>query len=1154
MADKSKNVAALGGDPLWFKEAIIYELHVRAFADSDADGIGDFRGLAEKLDYLHDLGVTAIWLLPFYPSPLRDDGYDIADYTNIHPNYGTLADFRLFLREAHRRGLRVITELVINHTSDQHPWFQRARRAPAGSTWRNFYVWSDTPEKYRDARIIFKDFEPSNWSWDSVANAYYWHRFYSHQPDLNFDNPEVHQAIYDVVDFWLEMGVDGMRLDAVPYLFEREGTNCENLPETHEYLKALRRHIDARYPGRMLLAEANQWPEDAVAYFGQGDECHMAFHFPLMPRMFMANRMEDRHPIIDILGQTPPIPETCQWAIFLRNHDELTLEMVTDEERDYMYRVYANEPQARINLGIRRRLAPLLEKDRRKIELMNGLLFSLPGTPVVYYGDEIAMGDNIYLGDRNGVRTPMQWSPDRNAGFSRANSQRLFLPVIFDPDFHYEAVNVEARQRNPNSILWWMKRLINFRKRFKAFSVGTLEFLYPENHRVLAFIRCYQDEIILVVANLSRFAQYVELDLSAYKEMVPVELSGSNEFPPIGELPYLLTLGGHAFYWFSLEPRRVREVDVSVEKPAEEVQLPVLSCSGSWETLFRKENKRKVEELLPAFLLSRRWFGGKARRIKSVGMEGSIPFPYDSQARPPEGGQASHLALCPVEYTEGDPETYVLAMSFAMGSQAETIRQNTPNAILARVVAKEGEGILYDSLRDAAFCRSLLEAIGRRRRFKGDAGEVQGVSFRGFRKLRGPAEGPEASGMEPSLMRAEQSNSSVVFGDRLVLKLFRKLDEGRNPDLEIGEFLTEKAGFKYIPPVAGALEYRRGQGQTKTLGILQGFVPNQGDAWQYSLDALSRYYEQAAAQPPEKSAEIIQSAKDSLLEMVGQEPSQDARDLIGTYLESARLLGTRTAELHIALASAPEDPVFAPEPFNPFYQRSLYQSMRNLTASAFSGLRRRVGPGAAGLPEAARDAAVRVLSLEEPILARFRALQDRRITAMRTRIHGDYHLGQVLYTGTDFVIIDFEGEPARPISERRIKRSPLRDVAGMIRSFHYAAYAALLGRVAGQALRPEDLPALEPWADFWFQCTSATFLNAYLEMAGTAAFIPQAREELSVLLDAYLLEKAIYELGYELNNRPDWVRIPLQGILKLVVRPGSPRPPSGQVPQVEAMP
>src|SRR5450432_1439197 len=503
-------------DALWYKDAVIYELHVKTFHDSDGDGIGDFRGLIEKIDYLQELGVTAIWLLPFYPSPLRDDGYDIADYYDVNPNYGTLADFQAFLAAAHERGLKVITELVINHTSDHNPWFQKSRRAAPGSPERDLYVWSDTLEKYKEARIIFKDFETSNWSWDPLARAYYWHRFYAHQPDLNFENPAVHEALLSVVDFWLEKGVDGLRLDAVPYLFEAEGTNCENLPQTHGFLRKLRAHVDSKFSDRMLLAEANQWPEDAAAYFGAGDECHMNFHFPIMPRMFMAIHMEDRFPILDILAQTPQIPAGCQWALFLRNHDELTLEMVTDEERDYMYRAYANASEMRINLGIRRRLAPLVGNDRRKMELLHGLLFSLPGTPVLYYGDEIGMGDNVFLGDRNGVRTPMQWSADRNAGFSRANPQRLILPIIIDPEYHFEAINVEAQQNNTHSLLWWTKRLIALRKRFQAFGRGSIAFLTPVNHRILAFARTFhpresEGETVLVVANLSRFVQYVEL-------------------------------------------------------------------------------------------------------------------------------------------------------------------------------------------------------------------------------------------------------------------------------------------------------------------------------------------------------------------------------------------------------------------------------------------------------------------------------------------------------------------------------------------------------------------------------------------------------------------------------------------------------------------
>jgi maltose alpha-D-glucosyltransferase / alpha-amylase len=539
--------------PLWYKDAIIYEIHIKAFNDNNSDGIGDLNGLIKKLDYLEGLGINVLWLLPFYPSPLRDDGYDISDYFNVHSHYGTLRDFREFLREAHRRGIRVITELVLNHTSDQHLWFQKSRKSKADASWKDFYVWSDTPEKYKDARIIFNDFETSNWAWDPVAKAYYWHRFYSHQPDLNYNSPRVQKAVLRVIDYWFSMGVDGLRLDAVPYLFERENTNCENLPETYAFLKKLRAHVDRKFKNRILLAEANQWPEDAVNYLGNGDICHMAFHFPLMPRIFMSLWMEDRFPIIDIFEQTPSVPDICQWALFLRNHDELTLEMVTDEERDYMYKVYAKDPTARINLGIRRRLAPLLGNHLRKIELMNFLLFSLPGTPVIYYGDEIGMGDNYYLGDRNGVRTPMQWSADRNAGFSGANPQKLYLPVIIDPEYHYETVNVENQERNQSSLLWWMKRIISMRKRFLAFGRGSIEFLLPENPKVLAFIRQYGEEIILVVVNLSRYSQVVELDLSGFSGYTPEEIFSRNKFPVIKDSPYVLTMGFYDYFWFSLQ-------------------------------------------------------------------------------------------------------------------------------------------------------------------------------------------------------------------------------------------------------------------------------------------------------------------------------------------------------------------------------------------------------------------------------------------------------------------------------------------------------------------------------------------------------------------------------------------------------------------------
>jgi maltose alpha-D-glucosyltransferase/alpha-amylase len=1114
MAVKKNSESQLDDNPLWYKDAIIYEVHVRSFYDSeDDDGVGDFRGLTHKLDYLQNLGVTALWLLPFCPSPLRDDGYDMSDYTDVHPTYGTLNDFEVFLREAHGRGIRVITELALNHTSDRHSWFQRARRAKPGSSWRNFYVWSETPEKYQDARIIFKDFETSNWTWDPMAHAYYWHRFYAHQPDLNYDNPAVRKAITQVVDFWFGLGVDGLRLDAVPYLYERDGTNCENLPETHAFLKELRRHVDRQFADRMFLAEANQWPEDAAAYFGAGDECHMNFHFPLMPRLFMSIHTEDRFPIIDILQQTPTIPENCQWGIFLRNHDELTLEMVTDEERDYMYRVYAQDPQARINLGIRRRLAPLLGNHRRRIELMNGLLFSLPGSPVIYYGDEIGMGDNVYLGDRNGVRTPMQWSGDRNAGFSRANPQRLYLPIIIDPEYHYEALNVEAQQNNPHSLLWWMKRLIALRKRSKAFGRGTLEFLQPENNKIIAFLRRYQNESILVVANLSRFVQYVELDLSAFRGMQPIEMFGRVAFPPIGELPYLLTLGPHSFFWFTLEARPSSEITVSTPT----VEVPTLKVNGDWGQLFQEEDATALAAVLPEYLKGRRWFGGKARQVRSTTIAEILRFPHSSGV--------VYFASVLVGYTEGNPEVYVLPLTVATGERAEQLRRETPQAVVARLQGEEGNGVLYEAVGEVGFCEALLDTIVRRRRFKGALGELVGMPTHRLRQTRGSAD----TTLVPSLMKAEQSNTSILYGDKFILKLIRRVDEGINPDLEIGRFLTEKTSFNHIAPVAGALEYRRSKGEPVTIAILHGFVPNQGDAWNYTLDALGRYFETALAQPSTVRPELVQK---SLLALTEEQCPVLASELIGSYLASAQLLGQRTAELHLALASDTHDLRFAPEAFSTLYQHSIYQSMRSMAAQSFQLLRRHLKD----LPEVVVSDAQKVLGLESEVLRRFRSVLQSKITAMRMRYHGDYHLGQVLYTGKDFVIIDFEGEPLRPLSQRRIKRSPLRDVAGMLRSFHYAAYTGLFDQRHKGMLNshPEGLAVLEPWARFWHLWVSVAFTQTYLGVTQQARFLPRTRAELQILLDAYLLEKAVYELSYELNHRPDWVPIPLNGILQLL--------------------
>ncbi|MEX2560839.1 MAG: maltose alpha-D-glucosyltransferase, partial [Pirellulales bacterium] len=874
-------------DPLWYKDAIIYQLHVRAFADHSGDGIGDFRGLSEKLDYLQDLGVTAVWLLPFYPSPLRDDGYDIANYMDVNPIYGTLRDFKNFLREARRRGLRVITELVLNHTSDQHYWFQRSRRARPDSSWRDFYVWSDSPARYRDARVVFKDFESSNWSWDAEAQAYYWHRFYSHQPDLNFDNPRVRRALLQVLDYWLGMGVDGLRLDAVPYLYEREGTNCENLPETHAFLRELRQHIDSKFSDRMLLAEANQWPEDAIAYFGQEDECHTAFNFPLMPRLFMATQMEDRFPIIDILQQTPPIPPSCQWFLFLRNHDELTLEMVTDEERDYMYRVYAHDREARINLGIRRRLAPLLGNNRRKVELMNGLLFSLPGTPVIYYGDEIGMGDNIYLGDRDGVRTPMQWSADRNAGFSRANPQKLYLPPIIDSEYHFESINVETQRINPESLLWWMKRLIALRQHYPVFGRGSLEFLFPENSKVLAFIRADEQAQVLVVANLSRFAQYVELDLSRLEGMEPVELFGRTRFPTIGKLPYLLTLNSHAFYWFALERQ---PAGLPIDGGPAGQELPLLKTDEDWTGVFRGRARTRLEGVLRDWLAGRRWFGGKARPIQAVHLWEAVPFNH----APREAG--TYLGMLRVDYVEGEPENYVLPFGYSAAESAADFELQYPQAPIARLqlAGQKEPGLLYDAMWRTAFAEELLEAISRRRRFKGASGEVVARPTPLLSRLRHQTNGP----LVASVLRGEQSNSSLAYGDQLILKLFRRVEQGVNPDLEIGRYLTEEARFPHTPPLAGALEYRKGNEEPLTLAILQGYVRNNGTAWQYTLEALGRYYDQAAVEPLRLEPADQSALGRSLADMIEEPPSPRAVERLGVYLQSAELLGQRTAELH----------------------------------------------------------------------------------------------------------------------------------------------------------------------------------------------------------------------------------------------------------------
>ncbi|MBI1346741.1 maltose alpha-D-glucosyltransferase [bacterium] len=1111
------------GNPLWYKDAVIYQIHVRAYHDANGDGIGDFAGLTQKLDYIQSLGVNTIWLLPFFLSPLRDDGYDIADYTRLNPAYGTLKDFEKFLEEAHRRDLRVITEMVMNHTSDQHAWFQQSRRAKPGSKWRDFYVWSDNEDRYSETRIIFQDFERSNWTWDPVANAYYWHRFYSHQPDLNFDNPDVHTAMFEAIDFWFDKGVDGVRLDAIPYLYEREGTNCENLPETHAFIKQLRKHIDEKYVDKMLLAEANQWPEDAAAYFGDGDESHMNFHFPLMPRLFMAVEREDRFPIIDILEQTPKIPDNCQWGVFLRNHDELTLEMVTDEERDYMYRAYAEDPRARINLGIRRRLAPLMRDDRRKIELMNGLLLSMPGSPVIYYGDEIAMGDNIYLGDRDAVRTPMQWNDDRNAGFSRANPQRLFLPVIIDTLYHYASRNVEVEQSRPASMLWWMRRIIGLRKQHPAFGRGTIEFLTPDNGKILAYLRESSEETVLVVVNLSRSVQCAELDLSRFRGRVPVELFAESRFPMIGELPYFLTLGPYGFYWFRIE-------GISSDSSTISTPLPEFKVVSRWDEIFEGKLLRRLESLLPGYLKQQRWFAGKARVMQRTNVIDvltieDVPALTAAVKRfgstNPESLAETRVLFVQVEYAEGDPDVYLLPVVFAQGHQSENIVADRPSAGLLTVQRSRDGGLatLCDTTYECEFWLLLFDALARQQAITGQRGVLEAVQTSACQTLSTDLK------LEATVHGGEQSNTSAILGRQLILKLIRRLNEGENPDFEIGRFLTERTELRCVPRVAGALEYRFREGKRYTIAVVHEFVPNQGDAWVYTLDELGRFLERVETEitGPPSTTELPLKASPVTLSTLEVPPK--VQELIGPYLHAAQLLGERTAEMHLALASGTET-AFAPEAFSKLYQRSLYQAMRAEARKMFTLLRRRQKT----LPGEAMTLAEQLLSREADLLDRYSRILNERITALRARCHGDYHLGQVLYTGKDFVIIDFEGEPARSISERRIKRSPLRDVAGMLRSFHYATHAVFRSSHGEALLQSANSPYVKAWASVWYNWCAAAFLKSYLSSAASGQFLPHDHAELQTLLDAYLLEKAVYELGYELNNRPDWVAIPLEGI------------------------
>ncbi|MGB8842836.1 MAG: maltose alpha-D-glucosyltransferase [Aliidongia sp.] len=1079
----------------WYKDAIIYELHVKAFFDANDDGIGDFAGLTCKLDYLQELGVTALWLLPFYPSPLRDDGYDIAEYKAVNPSYGTLADFRLFVREAHRRGIRIITELVINHTSDHHPWFQRARRAKPGTSQRNFYVWSDTDQRYAGTRIIFCDTEMSNWAWDPVAKAYYWHRFYGHQPDLNFDNPAVVRALLNVMRFWLDLGVDGLRLDAVPYLCERDGTNNENLPETHTILRIFRHAIETEYPDKMLLAEANQWPEDVLPYFGQGDECHMAFHFPLMPRIYMAVAQEDRHPITDIMRQTPDIPEGCQWAIFLRNHDELTLEMVTDRERDYLWEFYANDRRMRINLGIRRRLATLMQNDRRRIDLLNSILLSMPGTPVLYYGDEIGMGDNVYLGDRDGVRTPMQWSPDRNGGFSRADPARLFLPAIQDPEYGFAAVNVEAQSRSPSSMLNAMRRLIAVRRDLRSMGRGRLDFLYPRNRKILAYLRIFDDEAVLCVVNLSRAAQSVELDLSAFRGRFPVEVPGLSIFPQIADRPYHLTMAAHSFFWLKLlELGQVEGGLASAETERDTMpELVTLVLRDGWNDLLKGTNLAELNRtILRRFLPAQRWFAGKDQPLERAQIREAAQLPSAD-------GQACCLALVEAVFAGGRAERYLLPLDLVWAAPNDDARGGLQSVTLANTRRFRAEGGLVDAAMQERLTLALIAAIGEARDLPTSDGAVL--------QCRPTSRFVMTELPRPPVIRrlGEQSNSSVAIQDYGVLKLYRRLEDGVHPEIEMGRFLTETAGFTGTPALLGTIERVGPDGTVTALGVLSAYVPNQGDGWNFAQDHLRR----------------------TLLEVSSGGAEQD-HDQHAYFLELIGRLGRQTAELHRALCPERDaDPAFAPEPVTDADLAEWCRAATNHAEQVFDRLEK----FQAASPE---PLIARLLALRQTLQARLERARDLRVRAVKIRIHGDLHLGQVLAAQNNFVIIDFEGEPRRSLSGRRHKHTPLKDVAGMVRSLDYAAAVALR---SASDLPPADLAVAEQLCADWRDRSIAAFLGGYRAALEDAPFWPDDPAAGETLFDLLLLDKVLYEIGYELANRPAWLTIPVRGLIALLTEP-----------------
>lgn len=1106
----AQNSSALSDKLHWYKDAIIYEVHIKAFRDSNRDGMGDFKGLMEKLDYLQELGVTAIWVLPFYPSPLKDDGYDIADYYSINKRYGNLDEFRQLLEEAHKRNLKLITELVINHTSDQHPWFQRARNSPKGSQERKFYVWTDDPQQYKDVRIIFQDFEASNWTWDPVAQQYYWHRFFHHQPDLNYDNPLVQEEIFKIIDYWCEMGVDGFRLDAVPYLYEREGTNGENLPETHAFLKKLRKHIDEKYPGTAFLAEANMWPEDAASYFGNGDECQMNYHFPVMPRMFMAVQQEDRYPITDIFDQTPQIPEVCQWAIFLRNHDELTLEMVTDEERDFMYTAYAKDQKARINLGIRHRLAPLMDNNRSKIELMNSLLFSLPGTPVIYYGDEIGMGDNFYLGDRDGVRTPMQWSPDRNAGFSETNPQQLYLPVIIDPEYHYEAVNVEMQRKNTSSLFWFMKRMISMRKNYKAFGRGDMKFLQVDNPKILAFTRTYEDETLLIICNLSKYAQPAEVDLREFNGFVPVEIFSKNSFPLIKNEAYFFTLSAHSFQWFALQKVHHKKDDVTT--------LPVLKVD-EWEDVLKGETRELLEKkILLSFLDKRNWFKGRGRKVYSTAIAKCVPLSVHDKP--------VYLLLIDVSYESGLPETYQLAITSVSGEAMEKLSSSCPDAVIAQMQIHNLPALLCD-----AFYVYEMQVYLMQRLSEGKAVTI-GEDTIQFKSKPDIASYMDHH-MQPmaKMHSGDENNTSITYNNTFFLKMYRKVDTSINPDVELSNYLSEEAHFKYVPALLGTIELNAGK-DAVALGMIQTLIENHGDGESYMRERIANYIERIMARNRESLTAY--DKKGTITDPVGyNELPNELQDLFGSRTaDQASLIGLRTAEMHLLLSKGPGKD-FQPEEYSLHYQRSVFSSMQAMVRESIQALEKHMEH----LSEDTRRETQFLADKKNDILNAARKIYQKKFDIWKTRTHGSYSLRKLLMSGKDVMIQDFGGKPMKSYSARRLKRSPLRDIAEMIISFHYVAYE---GFFASHQINKSELRSLLPFADLWAHYIGGFFLKAYFEKVQGTALIPKEQSDLEIVLNTFLIEKSLTHFIDNIETKPDFVVVSLhiiRSVLGLTEKP-----------------